>query len=794
MAIAGLSPFQPAGVTSRIRRTLLQYEALIADEAWDEAIDLIELLQAEAGGELTKASANPSLEPIFEDSEAHQRYLPVRQLTQQLLVSLPPAGLEVYRDRIERTARKQVETGIDQLDAASLSQVADLYAASPACRDALLALSELALERGDSVAARRALQRIDRLAWDPLVRPAGVTLGALDPDADPIQVAAVWTDSLRPEGLSVLPVNESEDSLTPLVLSRLALVSLREGDLRRAAAETRLLRGIAPQAVGRLAGREQPLADALEALLAEQRTTTPKSPVSPYNDFTWAWPSAVALQPQPTRRANLQSGVIQINGNLFAQPRRLFAPGFGPSPITSIPSIRPVASSELAFYVEQGKLKQLDLSTGETSNFKLPGVEENPVAAQPAEPRGAGQIAARRFVIGGARGQVIQFGRPAAVVQTPRSVSITRVAPTLAVEKDRLYVRTTKTTQQPGNRRHLPTREEALLGIDLKDKDSIALRLTIEADEQAVGSGYQFSGPPTVRGERLYVALSRPGTRTEVAVACYSTHSARELWRTTLGMGEPTNRLSGGPSLPITLVGDTLYLATEMGAVTALDPKSGAIRWIAQYPRDRALSAVSRSQPTTPSALPCVVVDDRLIAAPADSTKLLAWDAGTGRPLWESPRPSDAQIAGVSDRPDGAVVVLSGRQIASYDSLTGTQRFAWPESDRSGLRGIGRAAVVGGEVYWPTRDALYSFDSATGAQTRPPVDLTTVGGAGANVIPTDYGLLIVGPQRIRLLAALNSADKPEPEATLSRLIGMSREPLTLRLGAPRDPSTLAPRP
>ncbi len=774
VALSGLSPFQPAGVTSRLRRTRLQFEALVADKAWDDAIDLVEQVQAEAGGEVAKEAADASLGLLVEEPDAFVRYTTVLRRTQTMLASLPPEGLAVYRDRLGSSSRRQVDQAIARLDEEALDRVVANDTVTPASRDATLALAELALERGDTIAARRWLQRLDPLAWDPIGRPAACTLAALDPSSEPSEVAAAWSQAERPAALPLTTVDDVAESISSMVLARLALTSLREGDLRRAAAEARLLRGLSPEATGRFAGRQQSLPEALEALLAEQQSGVPADATLGAVDLAWAWDAAASYSPVLARN---QRRVINRGVNLFGRPA-LNIRASRPEP-TRTPTLDPAVATRHAYYVERGQLKQLDLVTGEVGEFRLPGVETpEPIADQGNQPgkQNVGQIAARRFVIQGGQRQVIQFGQPA----PPRAKSITRLSPDLTFQAGRLYARTTKTTVQPRNRRVLPTIEAALIGIDPENPGEIAIRLTTEPNDPNGNAGYQFGGPPTVRGDRLYVVLTRPGVRAGLAVACYSARSGRELWRTDLGAGEPANRFGGSQSLPLQLAGDTLYLATEMGAVAALDTQGGRLRWLSLYPRDPGALAASRTQSPATPATSCVLSGDQLIVAPADSTKLMAWDAGTGRLLWQADRRQDARLAGVASTADGSVVVLAGRQIASYDTLTGARRFAWPQSDRAGLRGIGQAAVVGGEVFWPTRDALYCFDAINGSQTRPPIDLAPVGAAGANLIPTDYGLLVAGPERIRLLASLGTADKTEPATPISRL--MEDAPSASQLG------------
>lgn len=768
-----LSPFQPAGVSSRIRRTLLQFDALIADSAWSEAIELIERLQNESGSELTKLPAPSADSSPLGSPEGHTLYVPLAARCQQLLAALDDDGVAEYRDRVNRTARDRLNEGTRRLDEDQLQQVVDEFLASEPAGEALLALGELAIERGDGAAARRSMNRLHPLLSGPYGRPAGVTLALFRLDADPAEVATAWQASLRAEKDAVAP---ADDALMPLALSRLALTSLREGDLRRAEAETRLLRGLAPDAVGRLAGREQPLADALQAMIDAERSSASQRKDDSVPTYRWAWSAPIPVKPPtppPTQRVNNRAR-FQINGRNQLQILQQLTNPQPPTP--AVPTFANVVCNGLdAFHVEQNELKRLNLATGETKPFKLPGFESD----EPDDtPRPAlGDIAANGFAFG--NGAAIQLGRGQGVV-VRGSGPATRIDPSLAIADGVLYARVVRVTPSRRNVRNAPsTTEEVLLGKPIDADDVATVRFLPPQSEPGPAkpgvAGYQFAGPPTVVGDRLYIALARPGVRTEVSIACYAAETGRRLWTTDVGAGEPISRTGAGTDLPVTLVGDTVYAATNLGAVAALEASTGKLRWIACYPRDREPTFTRPGMVPTLSPHGCVVAGDRVIAAPGDSTRLLAWDAGTGRPLWDAERGDiEAEISGVSKDPDGAVVLLSGRQVTAYDSLTGERRFEWPESRRAGLRGVGNAALVGGELFWPTAGVLYALDSSDGRLTRPPIDLSSLGSDGASVVRTDFGPLVCGPKRLRLLAELPEDDetvKSEPQARVSRLMG-----------------------
>jgi hypothetical protein len=768
---AGLTPFEPLGVSSRVRRTLLQYEALASDGAWDEAIELVERLQTEAGAELTTA-ANASV-PL-KDAAGHERYITIAQRCQQLLSALPPEGLAAYRARVDRSARQRLDDATSKLDAKELEQlVSELQASEPAA-DALLALGELALERGDYAASRRWHARLHPKLWDPYGRPAAMSLALIDPAAEPAQLAEAWTKAKRPEGLPLAP---QDDELLPLALSRLALTSIREGDLRRAAAETRLLRALAPEAEGRIAGRVQPLVPALEAMLEAERSAETASPG--FGELTWAWAGPVEIeQDEALPPVARQGNVIQLNpfGQLIAAPE-VAGEGDADAP----PKLDAVVHGSTAYFVEAGKLQQLDLATGAKERRGVPGIS-NPLRRgsqpSPGDIANAEAIMRRLAAANGARNFVAV---PNGVNVRPAAAGISQADPELSIAGDKLYVRVIESEwhgrmRQPG----FPSREELVairLDADAEKLDDEPVRFqppsdTVVAEGQGPvpqAVGYQFVSTPTVVGDRLYIAIARPGTRTEIAAACYASETGRLLWKTDLGSGDSSQRMFGVTAAPPVAAGDTLYVATNLGAVAALDSSTGRLRWLARYPREGQTMMRYGVEPSQQQATKCVVIGDQVIAAPSDSSRLLAWDTATGAPLWDADRPRDAALVGVVQSDAGSAVVLAGRQLASYDTLTGQRRMLWPESSRSGVRGVGEAAIVGDEVFWPTREAIFAINPLTGGLTRSPIDLSPIGNAGANIIATNYGLLVCGPDRLRLLARAEAMAPPEPPEPVSRL-------------------------
>jgi hypothetical protein len=84
----------------------------------------------------------------------------------------------------------------------------------------------------------------------------------------------------------------------------------------------------------------------------------------------------------------------------------------------------------------------------------------------------------------------------------------------------------------------------------------------------------------------------------------------------------------------------------------------------------------------------------------------------------------------------------------------------WPESERAGIRGIGRGAIAGSEVFWPARDAIYVLSAMTGERTRPPIKPENVNYHGANLAVAHGHLIIATHSSLLALAPMQSNQTP----------------------------------
>jgi outer membrane protein assembly factor BamB len=237
-------------------------------------------------------------------------------------------------------------------------------------------------------------------------------------------------------------------------------------------------------------------------------------------------------------------------------------------------------------------------------------------------------------------------------------------------------------------------------------------------------------------------------------VACFDAATGRRLWRTSIAAADTPGSGRGDEITHnlLTLVGDRVFINTNLGVVAALSTEAGRIAWLRRY--DRAAGSLREPLPLCFDRDPSPCVFDRgiLFAAPSDAPSVFALDADTGATIWTTDQLADTvNLLGVVD----GNLIATGNRLAAVDGRTGSVRFVWPESATAGIRGFGRGAIVGRKVFWPSRDKIYVVDAATGQQTREPIDMMAYTKSGANLVAANGYLLLathdelvaLGPQK-----------------------------------------------
>jgi outer membrane protein assembly factor BamB len=256
-------------------------------------------------------------------------------------------------------------------------------------------------------------------------------------------------------------------------------------------------------------------------------------------------------------------------------------------------------------------------------------------------------------------------------------------------------------------------------------------------------------------------------------VACFDASTGVRQWRTPIGAAD-TIASGAGDEIThnlLTVVENRVYFNTNLGLVAALDTDGGNICWISR--NDRLTGKTFAVGAATPlhfdrDPSPCVYHDGLLFVAPADAPAIFALDADTGKMVWQQNELPDAlQLLGVV----GKHLIASGDRIASLDISSGHMNWSWPESDRAGIRGMGRGVVAGNEIFWPTRNEILVLNPKTGAQTRAPINLSPLTG-GANLAASQGRLIVAGYDKLTVLGPPSGvAPKPLDAARTSKLNG-----------------------
>lgn len=774
-----LSPAQVETIDAASRAHFDRAEQFLAQKQWDEAV---QAFRRGLEGESQRVEALPN--SFLGDDAQFTTFVPARYAAQFRLLNWKhraPAVWERYRRLIEAVANQWLSEGKAQRDPALLRRVVDQAYSSSATEEALRLLGEMAISHGQFHAARSYFEQLHPAltttaeAAKELKVPAGVSwwyvfrrqsLDELWPRFEPWLRGGSTTDA-PPERLAIV------DPQAPLAdaWARLVVVSILEGASDRARLELDILRRLAPEAEGQLAGRAGVWVTLLETLLTES-ADWPRPPTS----FNWptfagndsrnrqasAPPRPVTLGLRPAWSYPLPK--LKSDKELLAVGRERLG-----EEAAAVLSYHPNVSGNTVLLrtdaISKSFVTALDLATGKMQ-WRVDYA------------RSAGPEAVNRGVEESEGTEVSD-----AHAGLNRHLGVARY--TGHITEESAYFRLGSPVVLPAQRklnRILPKDQGYLLGLDLRSQGKPLERFPLLPE----GPAWGFEGTPLVSRGELYVMLSRrEGTHADSYVACYEIgggagaeagndetgrRTDKFKWRTRLASSES---LGGGEMDELTfsllaLREDTLYANTNRGVVAAIDRLTGDLRWMTRYPR----SSFDASNPEDDDETfqrdlnPCLLYRDLCIVAPADCRQVFALQAATGRLVWELPPgvAADAMhLLGVT----GDYLILSGEYLYYVDVWTGrvvTQFPApllrGPDKPPPEPHGYGRGLVTESHIYWPTKEQLFIFENRV-LPRRPfdepklakVIDLTPRGLSGGNLLFAENMLLIAGPDRLYAVKA-----------------------------------------
>jgi hypothetical protein len=681
-------------------------KALIAEEQWGEAIEKLQQVEDSAGDKMFKA------EP--------KRFVPLRQYCQLLLARLPAAGLAAYRERVDPLAKVQYDEGTALRDERRLRKIVDGYFNSSYGDDALLALGEIALERGEPQKAFSLWEQISHK-----LRPAG---------GMPMWLAYPDTDL----------------NLTD-VRARLILASIMAGNLRWAKVELQSLAAKTPDAKGKLGGREVVYAEALAEML-EAAKLWPQSTERIRDWPTFAGsPSRQHIAPTVSEKIEYLTSVPlpeQTVSTVSSVDEVQFVPvqdadgGIVNNPVVvnkqetkphATLGYFPVASDDFVlvnmgsniFAYRAGSGEQAWKGDSQKPGRIYSGGEDKPIRGAPIPGQAVNAAAASQYTLTVCdRWLLARMGPPA--------------------------------NPFPGARRRgAAVGAGYLVCLDLAAEGRLLWKLFPEDERWA------FEGTPICDGTNVYVAMRyHDGTAMlQMHVACFDLQTSARRWRQLVCAAQST-RLGLDPSSNLlTLAGDSIYISTNLGAVAALDVADGRVRWLANYPRGtRDIDGAMLDLPLNPAIYDRGIV----FTAPVDFDGVLALDAFSGQFLWDSKEVAgDAQLIGVS----GGKLWAGGKSLSALDARSGKLEY---QSTSDGIAttvvGHGRGLLSGGNVYWPVKTGkaddkahppeyqIRVIDAQAAKEASPPIRLSSLNPSceAGNLLATEKSLVIAGSNRLMM--------------------------------------------
>lgn len=730
---------QPLSLATPAQRLMMeQVEELLDSSETEEAILILERLFDQGSGYVVSAS-NRQLAATLQ----LRRFIPLRQWTQRRLIRIlrnHPGTREIYQARMADVARLAYErTGADSggpLDLTRIRKDAERFWPSDLGPELNLRLADLYLERGWSIAAMQAAQRASQglralvsqesapdesLAW-PLVWNPGDTFDVSN--GLPARIDA----ALKGPHL-------------PAALTRLVTAA-----------------GLDPECVDR------PATLAWAAAVADRLPPEQSKLLMPRIEAARGW-----------KRVAHQSGWLSFAGTSTRASNQIAGGGLHPWPQWSVLLERMTASSDriaaskprvgeskrgtLPYFpvVYQGKvfvnalhkIVAYDL----TSGHPWPDV-------QPSLPLFDSNIAPAAF---------LPLGYP--LVGTPRG--------TLEIYDDCLYARMGSPVSGWANREGAADGGSLsyIVGLDLKRQGSLLpgfpLRLTLPEFH-----GAEFEGAPLVWGDRILVALlERDNVGLRRSVAAFDRVNGKLLWKSRVlaaGTSPGAERANLITHQLLSSAGGRVFYNTNLGAIVCLNPLDGQIEWLSHY-----LSVSDRSRYPRPNRhryrdlTPCLISKGMVYCAPQDCPEIFALDATSGDLIWSTDETSVngcIHLLGIHEDE----LLVSGDHLVWLDRKHGDVLGRFPGSTTPGRvnalpspRGLGRAVLAGGNIYWPTASEIYVFpasirDSDPGLAVQggglPPngglpsivarIRLDSRGSEGGNLVALKDQFLFAGPSRL----------------------------------------------
>lgn len=714
----GASKFYPD--SSEAAETLLRNAAGHAEGGkWAEAIGIYQRVIEQYGDKVARLPrdlADPAAPAAAADDQDFVLFVDLRAYCQRILAGLPPEARALYRDRVDAQAERWWRQGRDGRDPEPLRLVVERAFCSSWGDDALELLGDMAFQDGRFAEALALYRRL--VADDPDDKSAFVHP---DPSVDLARVAAKKLLCRAAAGVAVAVPGADLDAFAQRF----------------------------PGAEGSLAGRKGPLVEILTEAMKADHLAPPDQGDQRWPTFAGA-PSRSHVPAESVDAGSLQwrAPLERINPARPGNPYGL-RPAAPNAPATSAQLLgyHPIVVGDQVIVGDGRRIMAYNLGDRADDDG------DRSMTVEPAwryDPEGDGAIPQAR--------------QPVWVL--PRH--------TLTAVGDRIYARMGVATppvfmgmnRMVGEGTSIVALDRSRPGDKrLWTKRAVELTLPDRPAREGAPRSVNFEGTPVADDQSVYAAITDRREQTATYVAGFDAADGSLRWIRYLGAAssenDPFMGMGGmgfgglGGADPghrlLSLEGSVLYYQTNLGALAALDAETGAILWVATYPRreaGRGGGAVDRD------LNPAVVHDGLVFIAPADADAIFAFDAWTGRLKWRTdPIPDEVKISHLLGVARGRLVA-TGDRVLLFDVRDGKLLRAWPDS---GTReGFGRGLLAGDRIYWPTRNEIEVLSQLDGGRAAPPIKLAeTYRTTGGNLVAGD-GYLIVAQNDALVVFCQNS--------------------------------------
>jgi outer membrane protein assembly factor BamB len=704
------------------------------DGQWAEAIGIYQRVIDQYGDKVAKLPRETEPDRAAAGGRTDfVLFVDLRAYCHRSLAKLPAEARAIYRNRVDGQAERWLREGQANRDPALLRRVVDLAFCSSWGDDALELLGDLAFQDGRF---GEALAMYRKLVVD---RPDD-TFSLVHPDPS-VDLARVAAKKL----LCRAAAGERLDVATAVA------------DFSRRF----------PNSSGTLAGRKAPYAQILSESLQADRLAPPAQPDSRWPTFAGSFTRSMVVS-EPIDVGSLQWKVPLERitagrpGYPYGGPRSMMTNPA--SPQERLLGYHPIVLGDQVIVADTSRVLAFNLND-------RPGDREGGGAFQiePAwkhDPESSA-IQAQKWNVG-----------------IPRH--------TLTAVGNRIYARMGPATPSPFaamGRQPSPS-ASYIIALDWSAQGKLLwvqrasdLVLPDHAADR-INHSVNFEGTPVADGHNVFVAVTDRLQQTATYIACFDADTGARQWVRYLGAAstDVDNFMGMGFGPPpagdyghrlLSLDGPYLYYQTNLGAVIALEAATGAVRWVANYPR----LDTGRTGGSDRDLNPAVIHDGLVIVAPTDAAAIYAFDAETGRLVWKTEPVADevrlAHLLGVAK----GRLVATGDRVLLFDVKTGRLVATWPDSGKS--EGFGRGLLAGNRIYWPTKDRIEVLDQTSGLRAEPPIKLMEIyHNSGGNLVAGD-GYLIVAQADALVVFCQNSrlidryreelAKNPDQAATQYRL-------------------------